>query len=44
MSTNTVQPACECMMTALHVVIVKLEPVRAVCVFIFCCEEHYTQQ
>ncbi len=35
--------ACECMMTALHVVIVKLKPVRAVCIFSFCHEEQQTQ-
>jgi len=43
MSTHTVQPACECMMTALHVVIVKLEAACAVCMFTFCCEEQQTQ-
>ncbi len=31
------------MMTALHVVIVKLEPVRAVCMSSFCCEEQQIQ-
>ena len=35
--------ACECLLTALHVVIAKLEPVRAVCMFSFCCEEQQTQ-